>query len=203
MLKPKEYILDPETNRIFQVVVIRLTGTKPRIMMRDLRTQKITEEVFSPRKQFLRIVPENPKYTLTYYQENRLYVLNVDTFEELELDGSGFVNLAELKAGFDAGRTVVIQIEKIEDIKRIISFEATVEAVAKAPQPRETSPPPLTQATSARTKSRDEAQLALSSSAKLDSGKAIAKSNFGTSTEKGKNLSKSVPANAKRPQAES
>ena len=70
-LKPKEYVIDPDTDDIFQIIIVK-PANKPRIMYRDLKNNKVTEMITSAKKQFIIAEIEELSYQLNYYSGDNL-----------------------------------------------------------------------------------------------------------------------------------
>jgi translation elongation factor P/translation initiation factor 5A len=128
-LKPKEYIMDPETEEVFQIITIK-PGNKPRLMYREIKSKKITELIVSSQKQFLLAEIEELSYQLNYYSENNLYVMDYNTYEELVFDGTTLgENLERLKTGFDSGKAIELFFERLGNTIELKSFKTIEEKI--------------------------------------------------------------------------
>ena len=135
-LKSKEYIIDPETEEIFQIINIK-PGNKPRIMYRDLKKDKISEIIVSSKKQFLLAEIEELSYQLNYYSENNLYIMDYNIYEEIIYDGSSLGDkLSALKAEFDSGKSIELKIQKIGTSSFLTGYNVVKEQLPEVSEPQ-------------------------------------------------------------------
>ncbi|MHA1991630.1 MAG: helix-hairpin-helix domain-containing protein [Candidatus Hodarchaeales archaeon] len=128
-LKPKEYIIDPETEEVFQIITIK-PGNKPRLMYREINSKKVTELIVSSQKQFLLAEIEELSYQLNYHSENNLYVMDYNTNEELVFDGTTLgKDLERLKSGFDSGKAIELFFERLGNTVTLKSFKTIEEKI--------------------------------------------------------------------------
>ena len=121
-IKPKDIINDPEDNTVY-IVINATSGNNPRLVLRNFLTQKVTQRSVPHNKQFLLIEPEIVQFQLNYYNNTTLNVMNNETFEEFEFDGSSLgERLEPLKKAFDLGKNVYIELEKIDTIQNVKNF---------------------------------------------------------------------------------
>ena len=141
-IKPKDIINDPEDNTIYVVINI-IPGNNPRLVLRNFVTQKITQRSVPRNKQFLLIEPEIVQFQVNYYNGSMLNIMNPETFEESEIDGTSLGERFEsLKRAIDSGRNVYIELERIDTIQNIKDFLIREEKVISKEPTLQEQPPP-------------------------------------------------------------